>query len=411
MTNPQEPQNSIPERRQRPAAGVTFDEMIAIVVAFSTIGAILFWSLGGRRGGIANNFGLGGNNVLSPGEDVAINIADANAEVEFGELESESGNLNAANSSLRNESVVLSPASGDVNVVSGIQSQSYGFDRAKRYAPLAGVAALPALTNNSNTNVDLDVDTVKIDPESVKLETPLATAPDRVETPDAEQPAVTAPDKPEGAELETPVATAPNEVETPKDMSPTYWAYPFVEKMNAKLDIPEFADDQNFEPDKLITRAGMATLISQAFKMKAENESIKKFDDVSNQNALAADVDKAVRLGFMQGYSDNEFRPLENIPRYQVLVTLATGLGLKPSQDPEQILQQFGDSSDMPDWAKEQVAAAAEAGLIVNSPKSGNNNILSPNESATRAEVAAMIHQALVQTGELQPMESEYIVK
>ena len=54
MTNssPPDPQNPIPERRTRPAAGVTFDEMIAIIVAFSAIGAILFWSLGGRRGRI-----------------------------------------------------------------------------------------------------------------------------------------------------------------------------------------------------------------------------------------------------------------------------------------------------------------------------------------------------------------------
>ena len=36
MTNssPPDPQNPIPERRQRPASGVTFDEMIAIIVRF-----------------------------------------------------------------------------------------------------------------------------------------------------------------------------------------------------------------------------------------------------------------------------------------------------------------------------------------------------------------------------------------
>jgi|GEM_PF-767368 len=408
MTNPQEPQNQIPERRQRPAAGVTFDEMIAIIVAFSTIGAILFWSLGGRKGGIASNFGLGGNSILSTGEDVAINIADANAEVDFGELESEFQNLKIASSSSRNQSLVLAPASGDTNLVSGIQSQSYGFDRVKRYAPLAGVATLPAIINSPNTNVDFDIDTLKIEPEGADVDKPVAV-PVKPEGADVDKP-VAVPVKPEDADVDKPVATAPNKVETPKDVVPGYWAYPFVERMNAKRDIPEFADNQNFEPDKLITRAGMATLISQAFKMKPENEGIKNFKDVSDKNAIAADVDKAVRTGFMQGYSDNEFRPLENIPRYQVLVTLATGLGFKPSQDPEQILQKFGDGADIPDWAKEQVAAASEAGLIVNSPKLGSN-VLAPNQSATRAEVAAMIHQALVKTGELKPLESEYIVK
>ncbi|MGD1918920.1 MAG: S-layer homology domain-containing protein [Pleurocapsa sp.] len=154
----------------------------------------------------------------------------------------------------------------------------------------------------------------------------------------------------------------------------------------------------------------MATLISQAFDNTPKNEAIKKFEDVSNQNAIAADIDQAVRMGFMQGYSDDEFRPFDNIPRYQVLVTLATGLGLTPSQDASQILQKFGDGANMPDWAKQQVAAAVESGLVVNRPNVASDS-LSPNESATRAEVSAMIHHALVKTGKLEPLESEYILK
>ena len=196
----------------------------------------------------------------------------------------------------------------------------------------------------------------------------------------------------------------------PDDVAPSYWAYPFVKQMSDKQLVAELTEDEDFEPDKLITRASMATLISQAFEDRPSTKSIKKFNDVTNKNAIAADIDKAVSTGFMQGYSDDEFRPLENIPRYQVLVTLATGLGLKPSQDSSAILQKFGDSTNMPDWAKEQVAAAAEAGLIVNRPGVAPN-LLSPDASATRAEVAAMIHQALVQTGKLNAIESEYILK
>ncbi|MCC0176914.1 S-layer homology domain-containing protein, partial [Waterburya agarophytonicola K14] len=205
-------------------------------------------------------------------------------------------------------------------------------------------------------------------------------------------------------------ATTPEKTEIPEDIAPTYWAYPFVKQMSDQGLVADLTEDQDFEPDKLITRASMATLISQAFDNKPKNKAIKKFEDVTNKNAIAADIDKAVGMGFMQGYSDDEFRPLENIPRYQVLVTLATGLGLKPSQDATQILQKFGDGSDLPDWAKQQVAAAAEAGLIVNRPNVAANS-LSPNKSATRAEVAAMIHQALVKTGKLKPLESEYILK
>ena len=394
MTNssPQEPQNPIPERRKKPAAGVTFDEMIAIVVAFSTIGAILFWSLGGKRDGIARDFGLGRRNTLSANNtDTNIGRIKIDSDANLGEVESENGRLRIAGNSPQEESLIVSiPSSQSSNIFPRTPN------RADRFAPLAGVTALPALTNRQR-NVEIDID------RNNRVETP-----SQVDVPNnAEQsrtpPQATAPDKPDAK-------VAPEKAEVPKDISPSYWAYPFVKRMSDKNLVADFSEEQKFEPNKLITRAGMATLISQAFDNKPENENIKKFQDVSENNALAVDVDKAVRMGFMQGYSENTFRPLENIPRYQVLVTLATGLGLKPSQDADKILQQFNDGSDMPDWAKQQVAAAAEAGLIVNNPDISDGS-LNPNKSATRGEVAAMIHQALVKTGKLEPLESEYIVR
>ncbi len=45
---------------------------------------------------------------------------------------------------------------------------------------------------------------------------------------------------------------------------------------------------------------------------------------------------------------------------------------------------------------------------MVNYP---NPKALNPNKEATRAEVAAMVYQALVRTGRLDAIQSEYIVK
>ena len=395
MTNssPQEPQNPIPERRKKPAAGVTFDEMIAIVVAFSTIGAILFWSLGGKKGEIASNLGLGGQNGLlsADNQDAKVDRIKINTNANLTEIEPEGSKLKIARNTPEEQSLILA-APQTSNVFPRNQTQSYSL------APLAGVPVSPTTNRSGEVEIEIDKQNPVDAPSQVDVpdevetpNTPQATVPDEVETPD------------------TPQANVPNEVEVPKDITPSYWAYPFVKQMSDNNLVADYSEEQKFEPNKLITRAGMATLISQAFDNKPNNEKIKQFKDISNQNAIAADVDRAVRMGFMQGYSDNEFRPLENIPRYQVLVTLATGLGLKPSQDADVILQNFSDGSDMPDWAKQQVAAAAEAGLIVNNPDLPSGS-LSPQESATRGEVAAMIHQGLVQTGKLQPLESEYIV-
>ncbi|PSB06827.1 hypothetical protein C7B62_21780 [Pleurocapsa sp. CCALA 161] len=413
MTNssPPEPPNPIPERRRRPATGVTFDELIAIIVAFSTIGTILLWAIGGRNNKLASNLGLNGDGTPSTLRDRSLLTSDRANDTSFGfgnilskdtnadasvreqELEAENRRLTAR---LREQDapVVYIPPNTTVNLPPKVERQSISLDSGAKLVPLAGVATLPGLRNQpgerSPTKAENKVET---EPqigmsEKVKPETQVAPIP-------------------------TPVQQAPTaapETKIPQDVAVDYWAYPFIKQIRDKGLVPDIAKNQELEPNALITRASMATLVSQAFDQQPETQAIKKFNDVSNNNELAKDIDKAVRTGFMQGYSNNEFKPLENIPRYQVLVTLATGLGLQPSQDADQILQQFGDLAQMPDWAKQQVAAATEAGLVVNPPDVDKGS-LAPERPATRGEVVAMIHQALVKTGKLNPLESEYIVK
>ena len=454
MTNssPPDPQNPIPERRKRPPTGVTFDEMIAIIVAFSTIGTILFWSMGGKNSKLASNLALGGgsgSNLLASNDTTGTGLGfgnilskdtseDTSADASLNQdLSAENRRLAAqldqqeadlANLSL-NQTDERSPKAG---------KKSVSLSSGARLAPLTGAAALSGLRGASgNRKISANIpSTVKPEPKQSVVDTePGAITPEKTET--ATKPEGTTPGKtetatqPEGTtpgERETatqPEGTTPEERETaqteptavdsktttmPEDVVPDYWAYPFVKRMIDKQLVPQLAKNQEFEPDALITRASMATLVSQAFGTQPQTQRVKKFKDIKNNNAIARDIDKAVRTGFMRGYSDDEFRPFENIPRYQVLVTLATGLGLKPSKNATQILQKFGDNSKIPDWATEQVAAATEAGLVVNPPDADTNTLI-PEKSATRGEVAAMIHQALVKTGKLQPLESEYIVK
>ena len=395
MTNssPPDPQNPIPERRTRPAAGVTFDEMIAIIVAFTTIGAILLWSLGGRRNRIASDLGIF-NNSGAIGSGTSL----------FGNIDSDypSGTLRDREIELEfedeDELEVELPNQTPIAILPQreLERSAYRLDPGVRLAPFTGVA-IPGLRPNLNNRPAIvvpDEIEVETEPEAVVPEEPVETEPEAiVAEPEAE-----------------PEAALPEETVMPEDVTPDYWAYPFVKQIREQTLIPEIARNQNFEPDTLITRASMATLIAQAFDMRPPTADIKTFRDVTERNAIAEDIDKAVRLGFMKGYSAQEFRPLENIPRYQVLVTLATGLGLEPSQDVGQIFQQFGDSDGVPSWARQQVAAAIENGLLVNRPEFASNSLM-PETPATRAEVAAMIHQALVQTDEIQPLESEYIIK
>ncbi|WP_036487662.1 S-layer homology domain-containing protein [Myxosarcina sp. GI1] len=397
MTNlsPQPPENNEPQRRPV----VTFDEMVGIIVAFTTVGAILFWSLGNKIG--SKTFSQSNNNFLSLGEDRGEGER-ISTDTGFNRIltSEDSEPLQRSSKYLNRQSTtgtITSPSneSNRETIFARPQANNFRLDSRSRLTP-----------------TPLTLDSLIENPEVV--ESPQIGSPPVLTTPETETPDIETPDTPETPK--TPIAESP-EAETPdtagtpktvfKDVSQDYWAYPFVATL-AEQGLITGSSENLFEPNKLITRASMATMVSMAFN-RPENQASKSFTDITDQNAIATDINKTVGMGFMKGYSDSEFRPLENIPRYQVLVALATGLGLTPSQEPQAILQQFNDRDGIPDWATEQVAAATEAGLLVNRPDFANN-ALNPNQPATRAEVAAMIYQALVQTGKVEAIDSEHIV-
>lgn len=201
----------------------------------------------------------------------------------------------------------------------------------------------------------------------------------------------------------TPTPAQPiNFVDVPQD----FWARPFIQALAARGVVSGFAGDY-FRPDRPVTRAEFAALLQDAFD-QYPGQSATEYKDVSSDFWGVRAIDRATRAGFLTGYPGNIFRPEQQIPRAQVLVALASGLNLVPPSSPTQVLQTYNDAGQIPNYATQQVAAATNAGLVVNYP---NPNLLNPNQNATRAEVAAIIHQALVQAGKVEPIQSQYIVR
>lgn len=190
------------------------------------------------------------------------------------------------------------------------------------------------------------------------------------------------------------------------DVPTTHWAYPFIKPMFDQGYLPDLPES-GFRPDQPLTRAEFAALLSHVFGGAPREGTARTFSDVPNTYWAASAIDDTVSQGFLNGYAEGDFRPDRAVPRYEVLVSLATGLGLPPVGSPDQTLQAFVDANPMPDWAKPKVAAAVENALVVNYPA---RDQLKPAQAATRAEIVAMLHQALVQLGELPVVESQYAV-
>lgn len=189
------------------------------------------------------------------------------------------------------------------------------------------------------------------------------------------------------------------------DVPTGYWAQNFIQEL-ASRDIIKGFPDGGFRPNDPVTRAQFAAMLSKAVK-KAPMRGGVTFVDVDSSYWAASAIQTSYTTGFMSGYPGNVFEPTQNIPRVQVLVSLANGLNYSASQAPETILQTYADASGIPNYARNSVAAATENRLVVNYP---NVQFLGPNQSATRAEVAAFIYQSLVRSGQATAIASPYIV-
>jgi len=189
------------------------------------------------------------------------------------------------------------------------------------------------------------------------------------------------------------------------DVSSDYWAKDFIAALAAKGVIKGFPNGR-FKPDSPVTRAEFGAMILKAnsFKRPKAGNPVA-FVDVPKSHWAFSAIQEAYKTGFLKGYPGNVFRPNQNIPRAQVLVSLANGLGYSGGS-PTALQASYRDAASIPEFARNSVAAATVKRLVVNYP---DINLINANRVATRAEVAASIYQALFSVGEVPEIASNFI--
>jgi hypothetical protein len=203
------------------------------------------------------------------------------------------------------------------------------------------------------------------------------------------------------------VAPAPSQAQTSGfyDVSSNYWAAPFIQELAQRGVIAGFPDG-SFRPDAPVTRSQYAAMVRKAFNKAQERQPINFVDVSSNYWAYSA-IQEAYTTGFLSGYPGGIFRPTQNIPREQVLVSLSNGLDYVASSNVQSTLGYYNDGYNISSYARSPIAAATEKQLVVNYP---NVKFLNPKGTATRADVAAYIYQALVSSNQANAINSPYIV-
>ena len=299
-------------RRRR----LTADELIAILIAFASLGTIFWWSLTHRSAPVINT-------SLNNGERVA----------------------------------------GDSDVI-----QTFPLT-----APTATVQLNPAPTKSAVVKPTESKDLLESDPAAVAARTAAV---------------VTAP----SVALSQPTSSTP----AFQDVPDQYWGKDYITVLKERGVLDDFGSGK-FDPNAPITRGEYAKMLDRAFD-RPVSQQVLEFKDIPDTYARRSALDKAVKMGFMTGYSPSKFAPDEKIPRYQMQISLAKGMNLPATGDTEAALAKYADADALPKYARPKMGAAIASGFVI---KDGEDAKLQPVKSATRGEAAALIYEALVKDGKI----------
>jgi hypothetical protein len=346
-----------PDPNSSPTTALGFDEFIAILVAFSTVGAILFWSFTRRDAGW--NFNLlpspspteSPKILPNPSVSAPVPRVEPNTDAKFNALPSPPGLPEVA-----------------PNPTPSVIEQA------------TPEPVVPPIEPNPTDNALQVLTSVPFSGNTVAQPFSLVTPSEQKST------------------IPPPIAF--------NDLPAEFWGRRFINVLSSRGIIKGFPD-YSFRPNQPVSRAEFAAILQQAFDQKVGKSAIS-FTDVTAQSWATPGINHAVSTGFLKGYPNKSFQPDQKISRVQVLVSLVSGLNLKPSNTTNQALAIYQDAKDIPQYAIDKIATATANGLVVNYP---NPKILAPNKEATRAEVAVMVHQALVRMGRLEEIPSQNIVR
>lgn len=171
------------------------------------------------------------------------------------------------------------------------------------------------------------------------------------------------------------------------DATKSHWAYKYVNAM-AAMGIVNGVGNNKFSPGSNITRGDFVTMLGRLHGINAAEYISSIFTDVSSAKYYGPYIKWAQENGIVDGVGNDKFDPSAKITREQMAVIIVryaeyAGITLADSGSTEK----FADNSKISSWARTQVYAARNAGIINGLP----GNVFSPKGNATRAECCAVL--------------------
>jgi len=156
--------------------------------------------------------------------------------------------------------------------------------------------------------------------------------------------------------------------------------------------------DGIYSPDMQLTRGQFMVLLMNAYQIEPASEITGNNDDTSNfadagNTYYTSYLAAAKSLGIAKGVGNNMYAPDKEITRQEMFVLLNNALKLideLPAATNDKQLGAFNDAGQVASWATEAMSALVKGGIV-----SGSDNMLSPADTTTRAQMAQVLYNLL----------------
>ena len=155
--------------------------------------------------------------------------------------------------------------------------------------------------------------------------------------------------------------------------------------------------DGNFYPERMISRAELASIMVKAFKLD-QREAVKQQEskpvpDVPRSHWAFNDIQAVLKTDIMKGYRGNLFFPNQRVTRAEGLAIFAQAYGVFQFGDDtiNEILDSHPDAGSIPVWARRAIATVVAEGFI----NTDAQNNISPLQPMTRGDMAHLLSQYL----------------
>lgn len=202
-----------------------------------------------------------------------------------------------------------------------------------------------------------------------------------------------------------------------RDVPKGYWAAPAI-KEAYEMGFMTGYPDNTFRPGQPVTRAEALTSLARNLELSQRVPSTDQNAAApaqQNQAAAQSTPRQQRRPIVLPIAALSLMQPLMNVPAVRA-ATQPAQVKAQAASTPKAaqvsasttLKSYYDDADQIPRYARDAIASVTRAGVVVNHP---NQRLLRPNQPTTRGEMAAFIHQALVNKGQVPALANNATAK